>query len=425
MRERQRRANDSNKAFDYPFREDGIHVFMRLVLIDIADVNAIQEILQEHPHRVKLAKVLRVLGVGDHDVPLHRHSDGDASHASGGHKGTSKKHRKRQKKQKKKLGRTGIFDADHRSTQSFKEMLDALQMNANMHSRSRRGDESQLLEFDFVCNLVMKEWFAWQAKLELEAEKLEALRKQHHAERKQKRKKAAAKRRQKRRRRRTRRAMRAAMVLGVPFDENRFNEEQDQLEAERGGDESSGIEDSAAEEDSNTDSDDDTRGDRFRAVAFLAMDAHAKAKAEAAAKKAAGEASSSSSSSSDSDDSTSSDDGNDADVPGTFGMFIAKNQPKVSHEEMGSDRKSTAQSISMPVNTGNYAFAEPRVGPLLLVGARPRRPPEEPAAPFQNSAKDTGGATTWRLSRSVFAQRQRTADGRAFLDGPGKFKTNA
>ena len=83
--------------------------------------------------------------------------------------------------------------------------------------------------------------------------------------------------------------------------------------------------------------------------------------------------------------------------------FIAKDQPKVSHNV------TFEPPVPLPMNRANYVFVQDRVGPLLLVKVQPRRPLDEPIT-------DEIHMNAWRLSRSVFAPRERTSDGRSFFD---------
>jgi hypothetical protein len=90
------------------------------------------------------------------------------------------------------------------------------------------------------------------------------------------------------------------------------------------------------------------------------------------------------------------------------GAFIAKNQPRVESSV------KFVPPVVMPVSMCNYVFCEERVGPLLLTGAQPRRPLDEPAV-HQVSF------SSWRPSCSVFAPRHRVSDGRVFLDTQAVF----
>jgi hypothetical protein len=88
--------------------------------------------------------------------------------------------------------------------------------------------------------------------------------------------------------------------------------------------------------------------------------------------------------------------------------FISKDQPLVTQD------MSFEPPITLPMNQSNYVYVEDRVGPLLLVKVQPRKPLDEPI---------TGEIqmTSWRLSRSVYAPRERTSDSRAFLDNIAVF----
>jgi hypothetical protein len=87
----------------------------------------------------------------------------------------------------------------------------------------------------------------------------------------------------------------------------------------------------------------------------------------------------------------------------TIKAFIAKDQPKVSCDV------SFEPEILLPMDRANYVYVEPRVGPLLLMKVQPRKPLDEP---ILGEIK----MVSWRLNTSVFSPRERTSDGRAFLD---------